>query len=151
MNWLYLVPAVFCFFVGFIILFYAFMIGKKVVGVFVFVAFIIFFLYNYFSENFLLKDLEPILFFSGVIIGLMVIFCLCFTEMEGVGFFISGASIMLSSYYFFRGFFLEEQYDTLTLLRSAALFVALSSVSFLWGIMEQKFGRKKKIRIHYYE
>jgi len=98
MNWLYLVPAVFCFFVGFIILFYAFMIGKKVVG-----------------------------------------------------FFISGASIMLSSYYFFRGFFLEEQYDTLTLLRSAVLFVALSSVSFLWGIMEQKFGRKKKIRIHYYE
>jgi len=71
--------------------------------------------------------------------------------MEGVGFFISGASIVLSSYYFFRGFFLEEQYDTLTLLRPAVLFVALSSVSFLWGIMEQKFGRKKKkIRIHYY-
>jgi len=63
MNWLYLVPAVFCFFVGFIILFYAFMIGKRVVGFFVFAAFIIFFLYNYFSENFLLKELEPILFF----------------------------------------------------------------------------------------
>ena len=143
MNWIYLIPATFCLFMGFMILFYGFIVGKKVFGVFVLTAFVLFFFHNYLSENFLLKELEPIIFFLTAIIGLMLAVCFSLSEMSGAGFFISGTSIIFSSYYFFRGYFLEEYYDTFTLLRPAIIFLLLSSISFLWGFMEQRYRREE--------
>lgn len=59
---------------------------------------------------------------------------------------------MLSSYYFFRGYFLDEPYDALELLKPAMQFIAISSVTFLWGVIEQRQLRKKKKRsIKWYE